>query len=322
MKYRRLGSCPIEISAVGLGGMAMTAIYGAADDGEAVATVHAALDAGVNFIDTSDAYGGGNNEELIGRALEGRRDRAVLATKFGNLGSSVNGRPDYVIEACDKSLARLGVDVIDIYFQHRVDPDVPIEDTVGAMARLVEAGKARWLGLSEAGPETIRRAHATHPIVALQTEYSLWSRFAEDDVLPTCRELGIGYVAYAPLGRGMLTGTIVGSDSLAENDRRRDHPRFQDGNIDANVALVQPLKALAAEKGCSTAQLALAWLLAQGDDIVPIPGTKRRTHMAENIAAADIALGADEVATIGASIDAAAVSGARYPEGQLKRLGI
>lgn len=322
MKYRRLGSCPIEISAVGLGGMAMTAIYGAADEGEAVATVHAALDAGVNFIDTSDAYGGGKNEELIGRALKGRRDRAVLATKFGNLGSSVNGRPDYVIEACDKSLARLGVDVIDIYFQHRVDPDVPIEDTVGAMARLVEAGKARWLGLSEAGPETIRRAHATHPIVALQTEYSLWSRFAEDDVLPTCRELGIGYVAYAPLGRGMLTGTIAGSDSLAENDRRRDHPRFQDGNIDANVALVQPLKALAAEKGCSTAQLALAWVLAQGDDIVPIPGTKRRTHMAENIAAADIALGADEVATIGASIDAAAVSGARYPEGQLRRLGI
>ena len=322
MKYRRLGSCPIEISAVGLGGMAMTAIYGAADEGEAVATVHAALDAGVNFIDTSDAYGGGKNEELIGRALKGRRDRAVLATKFGNLGSSVNGRPDYVIEACDKSLARLGVDVIDIYFQHRVDPDVPIEDTVGAMARLVEAGKARWLGLSEAGPETIRRAHATHPIVALQTEYSLWSRFAEDDVLPTCRELGIGYVAYAPLGRGMLTGTIAGSDSLAENDRRRDHPRFQDGNIDANVALVQPLKALAAEKGCSTAQLALAWVLAQGDDIVPIPGTKRRTHMAENIAAADIALGADEVARIGASIDAAAVSGARYPEGQLRRLGI
>jgi len=322
MKYRRLGSCPMEISAVGLGGMAMTAIYGAADEGEAVATVHAALDAGVNFIDTSDAYGGGKNEELIGRALEGRRDQAVLATKFGNLGSSVNGRPDYVIEACDKSLARLGVDVIDIYFQHRVDPDVPIEDTVGAMSRLVEAGKARWLGLSEAGPETIRRAHATHPIVALQTEYSLWSRFAEDDVLPTCRELGIGYVAYSPLGRGMLTGTIAGSESLAKNDRRRDHPRFQDGNIDANVALVQPLKALAAEKGCSTAQLALAWLLAQGDDIVPIPGTKRRTHMAENIAAADIALGADEVARIGASIDAAAVSGARYPEGQLKRLGI
>ncbi len=322
MKYRRLGSCPMEISAVGLGGMAMTAIYGAADEGEAVATVHAALDAGVNFIDTSDAYGGGKNEELIGRALEGRRDRAVLATKFGNLGSSVNGRPDYVIEACDKSLARLGVDVVDIYFQHRVDPDVPIEDTVGAMARLVEAGKVRWLGLSEAGPETIRRAHATHPMVALQTEYSLWSRFAEDGVLPTCRELGIGYVAYSPLGRGMLTGTIAGSESLAEADRRRDHPRFQDGNIDANVALVQPLKALAAEKGCSTAQLALAWLLAQGDDIVPIPGTKRRTHMAENIAAADIALGADEVARIGASIDAAAVSGARYPEGQLKTLGI
>ena len=322
MKYRRLGSCPLEISAVGLGGMAMTAIYGETDEREAIATVHAALDGGQNFIDTSDAYGGGKNEEMFGRALKRRRDDAVLATKFGNLGSSVNGRPEYVTEACNKSLKRLKVDVIDIYFQHRVDGDVPIEDTVGAMERLVDAGKVRWLGLSEAGPETIRRAHATHPIVALQTEYSLWSRFAEDDVLPVCRELGIGYVAYSPLGRGMLTGTIDGLDSLAEGDRRRDHPRYHEDNIDRNVRLVQPLKALAAEKGCSAAQLALAWLLAQGDDIVPLPGTKRRSHLAENMDVVDIELSAEEVSKIGASIDTGAVAGERYPEGQLKRLGI
>jgi aryl-alcohol dehydrogenase-like predicted oxidoreductase len=322
MKYRTLGSCPLEISAVGLGGMAMTAIYGETDEREAIAIVHAALDAGQNFIDTSDAYGGGKNEEMFGRALKRRRDDAVLATKFGNLGSSVNGRPEYVTEACNKSLKRLKVDVIDIYFQHRVDDDVPIEDTVGAMERLVDAGKVRWLGLSEAGPETIRRAHATHPIVALQTEYSLWSRFAEDDVLPVCRELGIGYVAYSPLGRGMLTGTIDGLDSLAEGDRRRDHPRYHEDNIDRNVRLVQPLKALAAEKGCSAAQLALAWLLAQGDDIVPIPGTKRRSHLAENMDVVDIELSAEEVSKIGASIDTGAVAGERYPEAQLKRLGI
>ncbi len=322
MKFRKLGSCPLDISAIGLGAMAMTNIYGQADESETIATVHAALDAGLNFIDSSDAYGGGKNEEMLGRALKGRRDQAVLATKFGNLGSSVNGRPEYVIEACDKSLQRLGMDSIDIYFQHRVDPDVPIEDTVGAMSRLVEQGKVRYLALSEAGPETIRRAHATHPICALQTEYSLWSRFVEDDILPVCRELGIGFVAYAPLGRGMLTGAIDGLDSLAEGDRRRDHPRYHVDNIDANVTLVQPLKDIAAEKGCSPAQLALAWLLAQGEDIAPIPGTKRRTHMAENIAAVDIALSADEVARIGGALDTAAVAGARYPEGQLKRLGI
>lgn len=322
MKYRKLGCCPLDISAIGLGAMAMTNIYGQADESETIATVHAALDAGLNFIDSSDAYGGGKNEEMLGRALKGRRDQAVLATKFGNLGSSVDGRPEYVIEACDKSLQRLGMDVIDIYFQHRVDPDVPIEDTVGAMAKLVEQGKVRWLALSEAGPETIRRAHATHPICALQTEYSLWTRFVEDDILPVCRELGIGFVAYSPLGRGMLTGAIDGLDSLAEGDRRRDHPRYHEGNIDSNVALVQPLKDIAAEKDCTAAQLALAWLLVQGDDIVPIPGTKRRTHMAENIAAADIELSADEIARIGGAIDFTAVAGTRYPEGQLKRLGI
>jgi aryl-alcohol dehydrogenase-like predicted oxidoreductase len=322
MQYRRLGSCPLEISAIGLGAMAMTNIYGAADEDEVVATIHAALDAGLNFIDTSDAYGGGKNEEMLSRALKDRRSEVVLATKFGNLGSSVNGRPEYVVEACEKSLARLGTDVIDIYFQHRVDPDVPIEDTVGAMSRLVEQGKVRWLALSEAGPETIRRAHATHPMCALQTEYSLWSRFVEDDILPLCRELDIGFIAYAPLGRGMLTGTIGGLDDLAEGDRRRDHPRYFEDNIEKNADLVAPLKALAAEKGCSAAQAAVAWLLAQGEDIVPIPGTKRRSHMAENMAAVDIALSPDEVARIGGAIDTAAVSGNRYPEGQLKRLGI
>ena len=241
MKFRTLGSCPLEISAVGLGGMAMTAIYGETDEREAIAIVHAALDAGQNFIDTSDAYGGGKNEEMFGRALKRRRDDAVLATKFGNLGSSVNGRPEYVTEACNKSLKRLKVDVIDIYFQHRVDDDVPIEDTVGAMERLVDAGKVRWLGLSEAGPETIRRAHATHPIVALQTEYSLWSRFAEDDVLPVCRELGIGYVAHSPLGRGMLTGAIKSDGDMSDKDRRRDHPRFQGDNLKHNVAVIAPI---------------------------------------------------------------------------------
>jgi aryl-alcohol dehydrogenase-like predicted oxidoreductase len=322
MKYRHLGNCPLDISAIGLGAMAMTAIYGPADEAEVIATVHAALDAGLNFIDTSDAYGGGKNEEMLGRALEGRRDQAVLATKFGNLGGSADGRPEYVAEACEKSLARLGVDVIDIYFQHRVDKDVPIEETVGAMARLVEQGKVRYLGLSEAGPDTIRRAHATHPICALQTEYSLWTRFVEDEILPLCRELGIGFVAYSPLGRGMLTGTIGGLDDLSENDRRRDHPRYFAENIERNAALVASLKELAAEKGCTPAQLALAWLLAQGDDIVPIPGTKRRTHLEENIAAVDVTLSADEAARIGSAFDFSAVAGTRYPEKQLGGLGI
>ncbi len=322
MKYRKLGCCTDDISAIGLGGMAMTSIYGPADQGEAIATVHAALDAGMNFIDTSDAYAGGKNEEMLAKALKGRRGDAFVATKFGNLGGSADGRPEYVIEACEKSLARLDIEVIDLYFQHRVDAAVPIEDTVGAMSKLVEQGKVRWLGLSEAGEDTIRRAHATHPIAALQTEYSLWTRFVETDYLPILRELGIGFVAYSPLGRGMLTGTIGGFDSLAEDDRRKDHPRFQQGNIEANVAIVQPLREIADAKGVSTSQLAIAWLLAQGDDIVPIPGTKRRTHLAENIAAVDIALSADEVARIGAAVKAESVSGTRYPEKQLASLGI
>lgn len=322
MKYRRLGNCTDDVSAIGLGGMAMTSIYGPADENEAIATVHAALDAGQNFIDTSDAYAGGKNEEMFSIVLKERRSDVFLATKFGNLGGSADGRPDYVVEACDKSLQRLGTDVIDLYFQHRVDADVPIEDTVGAMSKLVEAGKVRWLGLSEAGPDTIRRAHATHPISALQTEYSLWTRFVEDDYLPLLRELGIGLVPYSPLGRGMLTGTLDGFDSLSENDRRKAHPRFNEENIDNNVNVIQPLKSIAAEKGVSPSQLAIAWLLHQGDDIVPIPGTKRRTHLAENMAAVDIDLSDDEVARIGAAVKPDAVSGTRYPEKQLGGLGI
>jgi len=322
MKYRKLGCCTDDVSAIGLGGMAMTSIYGPADEGEAIATVHAALDAGANFIDTSDAYAGGKNEEMLAKALKGRRSDAFLATKFGNLGGSADGRPEYVVEACDKSLQRLDTDVIDLYFQHRVDKDVPIEETVGAMAQLVERGKVRWLGLSEAGPDTIRRAQATHPIAALQTEYSLWTRDVEDEILPLCRQLGIGFVAYSPLGRGMLTGTIDGFDSLAENDRRKDHPRFQQGNIESNVSIIQPLKDIAAEKGATPSQIALAWLLHRGDDIVPIPGTKRRTHLAENLAAADISLSADDVSRIGAAVKADSVAGTRYPEKQLPGLGI
>ena len=322
MKYRRLGNCPVDISAIGLGGMAMTSIYGPADEREAIATTHAALDAGLNFIDTSDAYAGGKNEEMFSAVLKERRKDVFLATKFGNLGAKAEGRPEYVIEACEKSLQRLGTDVIDLYFQHRVDASVPIEETVGAMARLVEQGKVRWIGLSEAGSETIRRAHATHPITALQTEYSLWTRFVEQDYLPLLRELGTGFVAYSPLGRGMLTGAIEGFASLAENDRRKDHPRFQQGNIERNLDAVAPLKKIAAEKGHSPAQLALAWLLHQGKDVVPIPGTKRRAHMEENLAAADIVLSADDVARIGAAVKPDAVAGTRYPEKQLGGLGI
>ena len=322
MKYRKLGCCDVDVSAIGLGGMAMTSIYGAANEDEAVAALQAGIDAGMNFIDTSDAYGGGKNEEMLGRALAGQRDKVFLATKFGNLGGRADGRPEYVIEACDKSLSRLNTDVIDLFFQHRVDKDVPIEETVGAMAQLVEQGKVRFLGLSEAGPDTIRRAHATHPIAALQTEYSLWTRFVEDEILPLCRELAIGFVAYSPLGRGMLTGTIEGAESLGEGDRRRDHPRFQAENIDANVAIVQPLKEIAASKGVSMPQLAIAWLLHQGEDIVPIPGTKRTAHLLENIAAADIALSDEEVQQIGTAVKADAVSGTRYPEKQLGGLSI
>ena len=327
MKYRKLGDSSLEASAIGLGCMAMTNIYGAADEAESIATVHHALDSGVNLLDTSDAYANGKNEEFVGRAIAGRRDEVILVTKFGNIRHpdgrrEVNGRPEYVAQACEASLGRLGVEVIDLYHQHRVDPDTPIEETVGAMARLVEQGKVRALGLSEAAPETIRRAHATHPIAALQTEYSLWSRFAEDELLPTCRELGIAYVAYCPLGRGFLSATIKSLDDLAPKDRRRDMPRFQDGNRERNLALLAPLEEMAAAKGCTPAQLALAWLLAQGGDIVPIPGTKRRSHLGENIGAVDIALDDAERDALAAALPPGAAAGERYPPGQLKSLNL
>ncbi|MDP7545780.1 MAG: aldo/keto reductase, partial [Alphaproteobacteria bacterium] len=261
MKTRKLGQSGLEVSAVGLGCMVMPGFYGPGEEADSIATLHRAADIGVTMIDTSDAYGGGKNEELVGRAIKDRRGDYTVATKFGNIRDSegkpaVDGRPEYVAEACDKSLSRLGIDVIDLYYQHRVDPSVPIEDTVGAMARLVEAGKARYLGLSEAAPETVRRAHATHPIAALQTEYSLWTRMAEDELLPLCGELGIGYVAYSPLGRGMFGGQISGPESLAEGDRRANHPRFQDENLARNLKLVEPVRDMAAAKGCSVAQVA------------------------------------------------------------------
>ena len=328
MQRRRLGKTGLEVSGLGLGCMAMTALYGPVDQDEAIATIREALDAGADFLDTADAYAEGKNEELVGRALaDGYRKKAVIATKFGNVRTpdgkpAANGRPEYVIEACNASLARLGVETIDLYYQHRVDASVPIEETVGAMKRLVEQGKVRYLGLSEAGPKTIRRAAAVHPIAALQTEYSLWSRVVEGEILATCRELGIGFVPYSPLGRGMLTGAIRSLADLGEKDRRRDHPRFQAGNVESNAALVRPLLEMAEAKRCKPAQLALAWLLAQGNDMVPIPGTKRRTHLRENLAALDVNLSADEVATLSGAIDASKVQGARYPAGQIPLLGI
>ena len=328
MQRRKLGRHGLEVSALGLGCMAMTSLYGPVDEDEAVATVREALDRGADFLDTADMYGLGANEELLKRALaDGYRSRACIASKFGNQRTAdgrfgVNGRPDYVQEACDASLRRLGVETIDLYYQHRVDPNVPIEDTVGAMKRLIEQGKVRFLGLSEAGAETIRRAHAVHPIAALQTEYSLWCRFVEDDLLPLCRELGIGFVPYSPLGRGMLTGAIAKPQDLTEHDRRRDHPRFHDGNLEANAALIRPLLEMAEAKGCTPSQLALAWLLAQGDDVVPIPGTKRRRHLEENLGALDVRLSAEEARTLAEAVDDADVKGTRYPGPQMATLGI
>jgi aryl-alcohol dehydrogenase-like predicted oxidoreductase len=328
MQMRSLGREGLKVSALGLGCMAMTSLYGPVDEDEAIATVREALDLGANFLDTADMYGFGANEELLKRALaDGYRSKAVVATKFGNQRTpdgrfGVNGRPDYVIEACEKSLQRLGIDTIDLYYQHRVDPNVPIEDTVGAMKRLVEQGKVRFLGLSEAGVPTIRRAAAIHPIAALQTEYSLWCRFVEGEILPACRELGIGFVPYSPLGRGMLTGAFATGKDLPEGDRRRDHPRFHDGAIEANAALIRPLLDMAAAKNCTPAQLALAWLLAQEPDIVPIPGTKRRTHLRDNLAALDFGLTAEEAKQLAGAIDDGQVAGTRYPQPQMATLGI
>ena len=323
MHHRTLGRSPLSVSAIGLGCMSMSGVYGRGDDAESVAVVHRALDLGVSFIDSSDMYGWGHNEELLARALKGRRAQVVLATKFGNLRRpdgtpGVNGRPEYVPQACDASLKRLGVEVIDLYYQHRVDPGVPIEDTVGAMARLVEEGKVRCLGLSEAAPATIRRAHAVHPIAAVQSEYSLLYRVEAEETLRTTRELGISFVAYSPLGRSLLTGGVHGTGEIPPDDRRRDHPRFKDENLAKNLEIVRRLEPIAKAKGCTLAQLVLAWLLAQGHDIVPIPGTKRRARLEENVGAAGVVLGADDVARISAAAPAGAAAGLRYPEAAMK----
>ena len=318
---RTLGvSSPLTVSSIGLGCMGMSEFYGTGDEGEAIATIHRALELGVTFLDTADMYGPFTNEKLVGRAISDRRDQVVLATKFGNEraedGSQlgINGRPEYVRKAADASLQRLGVDHIDLYYQHRVDQTVPIEETVGAMAELVQAGKARHLGLSEASPANIRKAHAVHPITALQTEYSLFTRDIEDEILPTLRELGIGLVSYSPLGRGLLTGAISAPNDLQDNDSRRSgyFPRFQGEALDANLALVARIRELAETKRATAGQLALAWVLAQGEDIVPIPGTKRVKYLEENVGAASVGLTDDDLAAISAAVPRDAVAGARY----------
>jgi aryl-alcohol dehydrogenase-like predicted oxidoreductase len=320
MKHRRLGAQGLETSAIGLGCMGMSEFYGTADEGEAIATIHRALELGVNFLDTADAYGPFKNERLVGRAIKGRRDEVVLATKFGNVRSEqgerlgIRGDRDYVVSACDASLERLGTDHIDVYYQHRVDANTPIEETVGAMGELVEQGKVRYLGLSEAAAETIRRAHAVHPISALQTEYSLWSRDVEGEILPTIRELGIGLVAYSPLGRGFLSGRIRSVDDLEENDFRRDNPRFRGENFQKNFELVERVEELAAAKGCTAAQIALAWVLAQGEDIVPIPGTTRVKNLEENVAALDVELTDEELGDLEAVFPKGAAAGDRYAD--------
>ena len=330
MKTRKLGKQGPAVSALGLGCMGMTGLYGEPNDAESIATIHRAIDLGINLIVTSDAYAAGANEDLVGRAIKGKRDRVVLATKFGNVGLSgfklpeglSAGHPAYVPQACEASLKRLGVDVIDLYGLHRVDPKVPIEETMGAMKKLVEQGKVRYLALSEAGAPTVRRAHKVHPLVALETEYSLWSRDVEKDILPACRELGIGFMAYSPLGRGFLTATIKTLDVLQPKDRRRDHPRFNPDNLKRNVDLLRPLESIAAAHGTTPAQVALAWVLAQGEDMVPIPGTKRRAYLEQNAAAADIRLSAAEIAELSRAFPAGVASGTRYPEKQLAGLGI
>ncbi len=332
MQKRRLGRNGPEVPALGLGCMGMSISYGEPDDAESIATMHRAFELGCNLLVTSDAYGSGVNEELIGKAIKGRRNQVLIATKFGNLGLAARGggdaptlsggHPDYVPQACEKSLKNLGVDFIDLYGLHRVDATVPIEDTVGAMKRLVEQGKVRHLVLSEAGAQTIRRAHAVHPITAVETEYSLWSRDVEAEILPACRELGIGYMAYAPLGRGFLTATIKSVDALIAKDRRREHPRFLQENINKNNDLLKTIESIASAHKVTPAQVALAWLLAQGPDIVPIPGTKRRSYLEENLRALELRLANSDLGQLSAAFLPGATSGTRYPEKQLKALGI
>ncbi len=320
IETRKLGSRGLEVSQIGLGCMGMSEFYGRADEGEAIATIHRALELGVSFLDTSDMYGPFTNEKLVGRAIAGRRDEVVLATKFGNVRGpngerlGIRGDAEYVRQACDASLGRLGVDHIDLYYQHRVDPNTPIEETVGAMAELVEAGKVRYLGLSEAAPATIRRAHVVHPIAALQTEYSLWSRDPEVEILPTLRELGIGFVAYSPLGRGFLSGRIRSLDDLDPEDFRRQNPRFLGANFERNLELVEQVRAIADEKHVTPSQLALAWVLSRGDDVVPIPGTKRRGYLKENAGAVEVDLTEDDLERIGSAFPKGATAGDRYPD--------
>lgn len=328
MKHRRLGKSGLRVSVLGLGCMSMSEFYGPRDDRESVATIHRALDLGVNFLDTADIYGMGHNEALVGKAIRDRRDAVILATKFGNLRGDdgtwlgVNGKPAYVRSACEASLRRLGVDVIDLYYQHRVDSNTPIEETVGAMADLVRQGKVRFLGLSEAAAPTIRRAHAVHVIAALQTEYSLWTRDVEDEILPTCRTLGINFVAYSPLGRGFLTGKIKKVTDLAEDDWRRQSPRFMGENFTRNLALARRIEDMASQKGCPASQLALAWVLAQGEDIVPIPGTRRRAYLEENLGALRVRLTADDMARLTAAAPPGVAHGARYHEAGMRAVNL